>query len=235
MTQEHVDIIALQENAQTRRFIENTITEMFALEDDGLKHALAAAKEAGLPQIQISPIQGKLLQLLATACNAKKILEIGSLAGYSGIWLARSLPAGGRLITLEINPKHAEVVRSSLAYAGVSDRAEVRVGKALDLLPQLEGEAPFDLVFIDADKTPYPQYLEWALKLTRPGSIIIGDNCVRGGKALRAQENMNADNEGLIEYNRRVRENPRLVSLALAIDDDNTDGFTIAVVRPEGA
>src|SRR5262249_49710146 len=149
------------------------------------RNALATTKAAGLSPIQISPIQGKLLQLLARACNARKILEIGSLAGYSGIWLARALPQNGRLISLEIDPKHALIIRNSFANAGVGDRIEVRVGKALDLLPQLTDEASFDLVFIDADKTPYPQYLDWALRLTRPGSIIVADNCIYDGKALQ--------------------------------------------------
>lgn len=233
MANDHIDITALQKQEKTRQQIRETITQMFAPEDDGLLQAVASAREEGLPQIQISPIQGKLLQLLATACNAHKILEIGSLAGYSGIWLARALPASGRLITLEIDPHHAEVVRKSFARAGVADRAEVRVGKALDLLPQLTSEAPFDLVFIDADKAPYPQYLEWALRLTRPGSIIVADNTVRGGRALVKAANLDESTAGLVAYNQNVLRNPRLTSLALPIDNDSTDGFTIAVVRPE--
>ncbi len=223
------DLVTLQQQAEIRKSIEADITQLFAAEDEGLHYALAAAKEAGLPEIQISPVQGKFLQLLAAACQARNILEIGSLAGYSGIWLARSLPEGGRLITLEVNPHHAEVVRSSFARAGVDNRAEVRVGRALDLLPHLESEAPFDLVFIDADKPPYPQYLDWALRLTRPGSIIVADNCIRRGAALH-QSNDEAT-AGLFEYNRRIASNPRLVSLALPMDDDFTDGYAIAVVR----
>ncbi len=223
------DLITLQQQAEIRKSIETAITQLFAAEDEGLQYALAAAKEAGLPEIQISPIQGKFLQLLAAACQARKILEIGSLAGYSGIWLARSLPEGGRLITLEVNPHHAGVVRSSFARAGVDNRAEVRVGRALDLLPHLESEAPFDLVFIDADKPPYPQYLDWALRLTRPGSIIVADNCIRRGAALH--ESNDEATAGLFEYNRRIASNPRLVSLALPMDDDFTDGYAIAVVR----
>lgn len=230
MTNEQID--TLRQEAETRHLIEETITKVFAPEDDGLQNALKAAKEAGLPQIQISPIEGKFLQLLATTCAARKILEIGSLAGYSGIWLARALQPGGQMITLEVSPKHAEVVRNSFAAAGVGDRTEVRVGRALDLLPQLTGEAPFDLIFIDADKAPYPQYLEWALKLARPGSIIVADNCIRQGRALLPSEGMDADTAGLVEYNKRVVEDPGLVSLALAIDDGNTDGFTVVVVRP---
>jgi caffeoyl-CoA O-methyltransferase len=233
MPNEYEDVTTLQQQAQKRRTIEQAITQLFAPEDEALRSALAAAKEAGLPLIQISPIEGKLLQLLAVACNAHKILEIGSLAGYSGIWLARALPADGRLITLEVSPKHAEVVRNSFKRAGVADRSEVRVGKALDLLPQLEGEAPFDLVFIDADKPPYPQYLDWALRLTRPGSIIVADNTIHSGERLHEVTDKDEADASVYEYNRRAASDPRLDSLALAIDDDSTDGFTISVVRPD--
>lgn len=222
-------LAALQQEEETRHKIETTIARIFAPEDEGLRYALSSAKQAGLPEIQISPIQGKFLQLLAAACNARKILEIGSLGGYSGIWLARALPPGGRFITLEINPAHAEVVRGSFAKAGVSDRAEIRVGKALDLLPQLEDEAPFDLVFIDADKQPYPQYLEWALRLTRPGSIIVADNCIRGGRGFG--DPPDEGSAGVVEYNRRIASDPRLTSLDLAMDEDYMDGFAISVVR----
>ena len=223
------DLATLQQQASIRRSIEEDVTRLFAAEDEGLRYALMAAKQGGLPAIQISPMQGKFLQLMAAACHARKILEIGSLAGYSGIWLARALPADGRLITLEVNPHHADIVRRSLAKAGVADRAEVRMGKALDLLPQLESEAPFDLVFIDADKPPYPQYLEWALHLARPGSIIIADNCIRRGEAFHPSEDEAL--KGLYEYNRRIASDPRLVSLVLPMDEDYTDGFAIAVVR----
>lgn len=236
MTDIHSELANYQQEAKIRREIEEAITRTFAAEDAGLKAALTAANQQGLPSIQISPIQGKLLQLLAATCQARKILEIGSLAGYSGIWLARALPTGGRLITLEVNPHHAEVVRQSFAVAGVADRTEVRTGNALDLLPQLESEAPFDLVFIDADKPPYPQYLEWALRLTRPGSIIVADNCIRGGQGFRPAENegtadASAYTAGIYEYNRRIASDPRLVSLALAMDDEYTDGFAISVVK----
>jgi caffeoyl-CoA O-methyltransferase len=224
------ELTFLQQQAKIRHRIEEAITQQFAAEDEGLQYALTAARQAGLPQIQISPIQGKLLQLLATACNAHKILEIGSLGGYSGIWLARALPSNGHLITLEINPIHANLVRTAFAKAGVSDRAEVRVGKALDLLPHLESEAPFDLVFIDADKPPYPQYLEWALRLTRPGSFIVADNCVRSGKAFDQPEDEAM--AGIVEYNKRIASDERLLSLLLAMDDDYTDGFAISVVKP---
>ena len=223
------ELTILQQQAKTRRQIEAAITQRFAAEDEGLQYALRAAKQAGLPAIQISPIQGKLLQLLAVACNAQKILEIGSLGGYSGIWLARALPSGGRFITLEINPTHANLVRNAFARANVSDRAEVRVGRALDLLPKLESEAPFDLVFIDADKPPYPKYLDWALRLTRPGSIIVADNVIRSGKAFEEPEDEGM--AGIAEYNKLIASDPRLMSLDIAMDDDYTDGFAISVVR----
>ncbi len=229
MTNTNNDLAALQQQARIRKSIEVDITHLFAAEDEGLHYSLAAARQEGLPQIQISPIQGKFLQLMAAACHARKILEIGSLAGYSGIWLARALPPDGRLITLEVNPHHADIVRRSFAKAGVADRTDVREGKALDLLPQLESEAPFDLVFIDADKPPYPQYLEWALRLTRPGSIIIADNCVRRGEAFHPSEDKGL--KGLFEYNQRIANDPRLVSLVLPMDEDYTDGFAIAVVK----
>lgn len=229
MTNNISELAILQQQAMTRRQIEEAITQRFAAEDEGLQYALRAANQAGLPGIQISPIQGKLLQLLAVACNAQKILEIGSLGGYSGIWLARALPSGGRFITLEINPTHANLVRNAFAKANVSDRAEVRVGRALDLLPKLESEAPFDLVFIDADKPPYPQYLDWALRLSRPGSIIVADNVIRSGKAFEEPEDEGM--AGIAEYNKRIASDPRLTSLDIAMDDDYTDGFAISVVR----
>jgi len=229
MAQDGSEMSRLQQEATTRHNIAEAITRTFAAEDGGLKHALEAAKRAGLPEIQISPIQGKFLQLLAVACNAHKILEIGSLGGYSGIWLSRALPADGRFITLEINPIHAELVRNAFAHAGVSDRAEVRVGNALDVLPHLEHEAPFDLIFIDADKPPYPKYLDWALRLSRPGSIIVADNCIRNGKGF--EEPHDEGMAGIVAYNNRIASDPRLISLDIAMDDDYTDGFAISVVR----
>lgn len=229
MNSDSSELALFQQQAMTRQNIVEVITLQFAAEDEGLRHALMAAKQAGLPEIQISPTQGKLLQLLAVACNAQKILEIGSLGGYSGIWLARALPTNGRFLTLEINPTHAELARNAFEQAGVSDRAEVRVGNALNLLPHLENEAPFDLIFIDADKPPYPRYLDWALRLSRPGSIIVADNCIRSGKAF--EEPQDEGMAGIVAYNKRIASDPRLISLDLAMDDDYTDGFAISVVR----
>src|SRR5262249_36780549 len=150
---------------------------LLAPHDEALAGALHAAEEAGLPSIQVSPPQGKMLQLLARTIGAKTILEFGTLGGYSTIWLGRSLPAGGRLITLEANPGYAEVAASSIAAAGLAELVDVRVGPALEQLPQLasEGIGPFDLVFIDADKVNTPGYFAWSLEQTRPGGLIIAD------------------------------------------------------------
>jgi caffeoyl-CoA O-methyltransferase len=222
---------ALERNARLRREIEDQITRRFAAEDDVLRETIKAQAEAGLPDIQISPIQGRLLQVLAAAGNVYKILEIGALGGYSGTWLARALPEGGKLITLEVSPRHAEVVRAAFARAGLSDRAEVRVGPADELLPALQSEAPFDMFFIDANKDGYPTYLDWALKLSRPGSIIVADNNVRYGKPFQ-EPPPDADNAGVAAYNQRIATDPRLRSILLAIDEDGMDGFAISVVLP---
>lgn len=220
----------LRHDAQQRSEIGAALHALFAPEDDALRAALSAGHDADMPTIQISPLQGRLLQVLAAACGARKILEIGALAGYSGIWLARALPPAGRLISLEVSEKHAAVARASLARAGLDDRAEVRVGPAAETLPVLIDEAPFDLIFIDADKPGYPTYLDWALKLARPGSIIVADNCIRGGKPLREPPDDDPGTRALGEYDRRVASDPRLRSVAFPIDDDGMDGFAISVV-----
>jgi caffeoyl-CoA O-methyltransferase len=223
------EIDQLRANAAARAFIETELVRRFAPEDDALRGALEAGRAADMPAIQISPLQGKLLQVLAAACGARKILEIGALAGYSGIWLARALPPDGRLISLEISEQHAAVARASLARAGLSDRAEVRVGPASELLAALAPEAPFDLIFIDADKPGYPTYLDWALRLSRPGSIIVADNCIRGGAPLRGDSD-DPGNRAIGEYDARIAAEPRLRSVALPLDDDGMDGFAISVV-----
>jgi caffeoyl-CoA O-methyltransferase len=208
------------------RELEEAIVHVFVSEDEALRQTVVRAREHGLSPIQISALQGKLLQVLVAACQACKILEIGALAGYSGIWLARALPEDGRLITLEIDATHAEVVRESFRQAQVDDRAEVRVGPALETLPLLSAEGPFDLIFIDADKDSYPQYLEWAIQLARSGSIIVADNCVQGGNGLRVQETANPRDAGIRTYNQNASSNPALRSIALPI---NT-GMTLSVV-----
>jgi len=168
--------------------VDHLLTEALVPTDPALDAALEASAAAGLPPINVSPNQGKLLQLLARLQGARRILEIGTLGGYSTIWLARALPKGGRLITLEADPKRAEVARANLGRAGLAEVVELRVGRALDTLPGLaaEGRGPFDLTFIDADKRSNPEYFAWALRLSRPGALIIVDNVVRGGAVLDA-------------------------------------------------
>src|SRR5450755_3694427 len=160
--------------------VDQYITDRLVLQDEALNAALAASDDAGLPKISVAPNQGKLLHLLARIRGARHILEIGTLGGYSTIWLARALPANGKLITLEMDAKHAEVARTNIAFAGLAEVVEVRLGKALDTLPQVAAESrgPFDLIFIDADKANIPAYFQWALKLSRPGTLLVVDNIV---------------------------------------------------------
>ena len=222
----------LRQREDQRTYIDTALSGLFAPEDDALRGAIEALAANDMPAIQISPLQGRLLQVLAAACGARKILEIGALSGYSGIWLARALPAEGRLISLEISEKHAAVARSSLERAGLADRAEVRVGPGEQLLPALLADGPFDLIFIDADKPGYPTYLDWALQLSRPGSVIVADNCIRGGAPLYDQTGGTTDPAiaAIAEYDHRVASDPRLLSVALPLDDDGMDGFAISVV-----
>jgi predicted O-methyltransferase YrrM len=223
---------SLEYDEQRRAVINRELQKRFAPEDDVLRASIARTQAENIPAGQISPLQGKLLQVLAMTCGARRILEIGTLAGYSGVWLARSLPPDGKLISLEVSPKHAELARATFADAGISDRAEVRVGAALTLLPTLLSEAPFDLIFIDADKSNSPQYLNWAITLSRRGSLIIADNIVRGGRVFQTPP-PDESSVGAAIYIRKALEHPRLVSVALPNDDaiNGLDGFAISVVR----
>jgi predicted O-methyltransferase YrrM len=198
--------------------------------DPALDAALETNSVAGLPPMDVTPNQGKLLHLLAYLMEAKRILEIGTLGGYSTIWLARALPKDGRLVSLEFNPKHAEVALANLARAGLSEVVEVRQGAALDILPQLTG--PFDLIFIDADKPNNPKYLEWALKLSRPGTLIVGDNVVRDGKvADPASTDPNV--RGVRSFLEMMSAEPRLSATALqTVGIKGYDGFAMALVTP---
>jgi len=221
-----------REQAERRAWIEQRLTDLYAAEDDALRAARAATEASGMPAIQISPSQGRLLQMLVRMTGARNVLEIGALGGYSGIWLARGLPADGRFLSLELSEKHAQVARASLARAGIAARTEVRVGPAADTLPTLNAEAPFDLIFIDADKGGYPVYLEWALRLIRPGGVIVADNCVRGGGPLaESLDDASPETRAIAEYDRSVASNPRLLSVALPMDEDGMDGFVISVVQ----
>lgn len=213
------------------REVDNYIEGLFSTNDEALDAALRKSEENGLPSINISANEGRLLYMLARLSGAKKMLEIGTLGGYSTIWLARALPEGGSLLSLEYSPKHAEVARANIERAGLSERVEVRVGAGLDLLPQIasNGEGPFDLFFIDADKENYPGYLDWAIKLSRPGSVILSDNLIRNGAVMAPAADDTADSV-VAKYNRTLATNPRLESIILPIIRDNTDGLGISIV-----
>lgn len=214
------------------RRVDDYLEGLFSANDEALQAALAESDRNGLPQISVSANEGKLLYMLARLSGARKVLEIGTLGGYSTIWLARALPEGGRLITLEYSPKHAEVARGNIGRAGLSDRVDVRVGAGLDLLPQIEanGEGPFDLFFIDADKENYPGYLDWSIRLAHPGSVILSDNLVRNGAVLDPPEGDSAA-QAISAYNQRLATDPRLETVVLPIVRENTDGLGITIVR----
>ncbi|MEZ5150754.1 O-methyltransferase [Rhodococcus zopfii] len=206
------------------------LTDTLIGADDALDGALAANSEQGLPPIDVSAPQGKFLHLLARAIGARKILEIGTLGGYSTIWFARAAGSSGRVITLEYEPHHAEVARANLDRAGVGDIVDIRVGAALDSLPHLASQAPFDLVFIDADKENNPRYLRAALELSRPGTVIVVDNVVRGGSVSNADlddERVRASREVLDV----IAAEPRLDGTALqTVGSKGWDGFALALV-----
>ena len=205
---------------------------LFAPPDAALDAALKATSDAGMPLINVAANQGKLLQLLTRLVGARRILEIGTLGGYSAIWMARALPPDGRLISLEVNPKHADIARANIARAGLSDKAEVRLGSAHDSLPQLaeQGAGPFDLVFIDADKASTPTYLTWALKLTKPGSLILIDNVVRDG-AVADAASANPDVQGIQQGLAMLASDPRISATALqTVGVKGYDGLAIALV-----
>ncbi|WP_406127221.1 O-methyltransferase [Streptomyces sp. NBC_00989] len=203
-------------------------------DDEVLEAALRDSEAAGLPQIAVSAAEGKLLHLLAQIQGASRILEIGTLGGYSTIWLARALPADGRLVSLEYSPKHAEVATRNLARAGFDKIVEVRVGPALESLAELADEdpTPFDLVFVDADKVNNPHYVEWALKLTRPGSLIIIDNVVRGGQ-VADPDNTSPDVQGTRTAIELIGSHARLTGTAIqTVGKKGYDGFALARVLP---
>ncbi len=199
-------------------------------EDGDLAAVQRAATEAGLPPIQVSPPQGRMLQILARLQGARKILEFGTLGGYSAILLARVLPAGGRLITLEYDPAHAAVAQANFERAGVADRIDLRVGAALDALPELEDEAPFDLVFIDADKINTPNYFAWSLDHSRPGSLIIADNVVRDGTL--ADPDGDASTQAQRHLHEMLANEPRVTATTIqTVGSKGYDGFTLALVE----
>ena len=211
--------------------VDRYLGDLLVSADPALEAALSASAAAGLPAISVSPVQGKLLHLLARAIGARNILEIGTLGGYSTIWLARALPDGGRVISLEADARHAEVARANIARAGLETRVEVRLGMALDLLPGLaEGAEPFDFVFIDADKPNNAAYFDWALKLSRPGSIIVVDNVVREGEVIDADSD-SATVLGVRRFLERLAAELRVSATAIQmVGTKGYDGFAIALV-----
>jgi predicted O-methyltransferase YrrM len=200
--------------------------------DPALDAALADNAAAGLPAIDVAPNQGKFLHLLARIANAHRILEVGTLGGYSTIWLARALPAGGRLVSLEVNPHHAAVAAANIARAGLAQLVDIRIGPALDTLAQLTaaGTEPFDFIFLDADKPPSPQYLAAALRLARPGTVIVADNVIREGKVIDA-DSPDPAAQGVRRMLQDMAANPRLSATALqTVGSKGWDGFALAVV-----
>jgi predicted O-methyltransferase YrrM len=200
--------------------------------DAELEAALAANAAGGLPAIDVSPPQGKLLNLLVRMSGARRVLEIGTLGGYSTIWMARALPADGHLVTLEFEPRHAAVAKANIERAGLADRVDIRVGKAIDNLPGIAAEhlGPFDFIFIDADKPSNPQYLEWALKLSRPGTVIVLDNVIRDGAVIESKSgDVNVDGaRGGFDF---LGSNTQLTATALqTVGSKGYDGFAIAIV-----
>jgi predicted O-methyltransferase YrrM len=215
--------------------VDSYIADLFLKADPVLEEALMDSAAAGLPAIHVSPSQGRLLQLLVSMRGARNILEIGTLGGYSTIWLARGLPADGRLITLEYEPRHAEVACSNIAKAGFSGVVEVRIGNALEILPQLAAEDrdPFDLIFIDADKPGYPDYFSWAMKLSRQGTVIIADNVVRNG-AVADAGSTDPLVQGVRRMNELIANEPRVSATTIqTVGAKGYDGLMIAVVTAD--
>jgi predicted O-methyltransferase YrrM len=213
--------------------VDTYVTDLIVRPDAALEAAIAATAAAGMPPIAVSAPQGQLLALLARMVGATRILELGTLGGYSTIWLARALPAGGRLISLEVDPRHAEVARANLATAGVGSVAEVRVGAALDTLPKLvaEGAGPFDLIFIDADKPNIPSYLTWAIRLSRPGTVVVVDNVVRDG-GLVDDSGTRPEVVGVRRLHEQLASDDRITATTIqTVGAKGYDGFTLGIVN----
>lgn len=206
--------------------INEYITGLFAQEDDLLRELRDEAARAGLPAISVPPETARFLQVLVRASNASRILEVGTLGGYSAIWMARAMGESGSILSLEINPEHAAFARRYIERASLSHMIEVRVGPALQLLPTLDGER-FDIVFLDADKEPLPTYLDWALRLLRPGGLVIADNTLRGGRVADPAED-DDQLRAIREFNRKLASHSRLTGLVVPIGD----GVAVGVVQP---
>ena len=220
--------------SQTRwEAVDSYLVDTFVPRDEALAAAIAASEAAGLPEIQVTPTQGRLLEMLARALGARRILEIGTLGGYSTLWMARGLAPGGKLVTLEYEPRHAEVARANFARAGRSSAIDLRVGAALDLLPRLEQEqaGPFDLVFVDADKVNLPEYFTWSVRLSRPGTLIVIDNVIREGEVVDP-ESPDAAVQGVRRMNVRIAAEPRVSATALqTVGGKGYDGLAFVLVE----
>jgi predicted O-methyltransferase YrrM len=221
---------------ETWSAVDDYITRLIVPADPALDAAQEASRAADLPAISVSAAQGKFLHLLARIRGARRILEIGTLGGYSTIWLARALPPDGRLVTLEFDPKHADVARGNIARAGLSALVDLRVGRAIDALPGLVKEGPFDLVFIDADKPSTTDYFNWALKLSRRGTVIVVDNVVRDGQIAGPPGNGDESVEGMRRFMAALASDPRVSATALqTVGVKGYDGFAIAFVETPAA
>ena len=212
--------------------VDDYLNDLFVPADAALEHALQTSARAGLPPIQVTPYQGKFLHLLARLCGARRILEIGTLGGYSGIWLARALPEGGQLTTLEVEARHAEIARENIAFAGLANVVELHLGPAADTLRQFiaQNRGPFDLIFIDADKASYPQYFELALKLSRIGTCIVADNVIRDGKVNDPGRD-GPNIRGVRQFMEMLAAEPRVTATAVqTVSRKRHDGFAIAMV-----
>jgi predicted O-methyltransferase YrrM len=219
-------------NEQLLERIDNYIEDLFIADDRALAENLRDADEAGLPPIQVSANQGKLLYLILRMARARRVLEIGTLGGYSTTWIARAVPADGRVISLELSSRHAEVARRSLDRAGVGPVVEIRVGPAAGSLQELirAGAAPFDAIFIDADKTGYVEYLDLALQLSHSGTVILADNLIRNGRVLEDNP-PDANAAGAKAYNELIARDPRLESILLPVLKGKVDGLSISIVK----
>ena len=204
--------------------VDEYIASLFARDDDVLAALREAADREGLPPISISAVTGRLLQILLSAVRAERVLEVGTLGGYSAIWMARGLPPSGRLVTIEVDERHAEFARRYFARAGLDDRIELRIGRALDVLPAFDGEQ-FDAIFLDADKEPLPTYFDWAVRLLRPGGLLIADNALWGGRVLDP-ETADEGTKGVREFNRRMANDERVRGTIVPVGD----GLAVAVV-----
>lgn len=204
--------------------VDEYIASLFARDDDVLAALREAADREGLPPISISAVTGRLLQILLCAVRAERVLEVGTLGGYSAIWMARGLPSSGRLVTIEVEERHADFARRYFARAGLDDRIDLRIGRALDVLPAFDGEQ-FDAIFLDADKEPLPTYFEWALRLLRPGGLLIADNALWGGRVLDP-ETADEGTRGVREFNRRMASDERVRGTIVPVGD----GLAVGVV-----